>query len=509
MKTKISIDGNDLKLSDVRKVAFHECRVTISEGARHKIKKSRTYIDKILQSRTPVYGLNTGFGSFSDKKIKHKDLQKLQENLIRSHCAGIGNILDYPTVRSLILLRANVLCKGLSGVRPTIPETLCLFLNQKLYPVVYEQGSVGASGDLAPLAQLALCLIGEGYFIENNKIQRASRILKKNKIKPISLAAKEGLSLINGTQLMTAIGCTNIFKARNILKIADIAAAATLESVQGSHKPFDPDIINCRPYKGAKDCASNLRILLKNSVLNKSHKNCSRVQDAYSLRCVPQVHGAVRDVYSFSKSLIEIELNSAVDNPLVFADKAKIVSCGNFHGQPIAYAMDCLSIALTGISNISERRLDKILNPTYSKLPAFLAKNSGLESGLMAVQYASASLASENKTLAAPASIDSIPTSMDKEDHVSMGPIAARKVRSILDNLENVLAMEILAAFFALEFYADLKPGRGISALCHFLKKFIPRLSERTYNRDIALVRERISDGSLLAAVEKECGLLK
>ena len=509
MKEKtIYIDGNTLTLLDIESVAFHGARVKIKPRAYKKIKKSRAFIEKIVSGHETVYGINTGVGSFSNKKIKPTELAKLQKNIVRSHCTGVGRMLHQQTTRAMMLLRANVLAKGNSGVRTETIEKLIEILNKNLHPVIYEQGSVGASGDLAPLAELALCLIGEGYFIYKDKIRKAGEVFKKENIEPLTLYAKEGISLINGTQLMTAVGALALIRAQRILKIADIVGAMTLEAVKGSHKAFDADIMKVRPHPGAIASAKNLRTLLTHSYIRKSHEGCSKVQDAYSLRCMPQVHGAVRDVVAFAGKTLAIEFNAAVDNPLIFPEKNKVLSCGNFHGQPVAYAMDSMGIALTGLSNISERRIEKLMNPIYSGLPPFLAKHGGLESGLMMVQVAAASLASENKVHAAPASVDTIPTSMDKEDHVSMGSIAALKTEKIMSNIEKVLAMEILCAFFALDHLYPLKPAEPLFRLYAFLKNFIPPLTDRPFNKDLALIDERIRDNSILTTVEKVTGRL-
>ncbi len=509
MKNKtIIIDGNSLSLNDIARVACDKAHVKLSSKAITKIQKARRFIEKIVAGKQTVYGINTGVGSFANKKIKPTALAQLQLNIVRSHCTGVGSFFDEETARAIMLLRANVLAKAHSGVRLPVIESVLTLLNRQLHPIIYEQGSVGASGDLAPLAQLALCLIGEGSFWYKNKITLASEVFEQENIKPLKLYAKEGIALINGTQAMTAIGALCLLRAKNILKTADLAGAMTLEGVKGSHHPFDLDIIKVRPYPGALSTSKNILKLVKNSQINKSHRKCVQIQDAYSLRCMPQVHGAVRDVLSFSEQTLSIEINSAVDNPLIFPEQNKILSCGNFHGQPIAYAMDALSIALTGISNISERRIEKMMNPLYSELPAFLAKDEGLQSGLMMVQVAAAALASENKVTAAPASVDSIPTSMDKEDHVSMGPIAALKTKKIVDNLEKVLAMEILCAFFALSHRLPLKGGDAVHAVFSFLQKLNPPIKDLPFNKDIALVQERIRDGSILHIVEKITGPL-
>ncbi|MBI2608817.1 MAG: histidine ammonia-lyase [Deltaproteobacteria bacterium] len=508
MKNKIFLDGEILKLSDVEKVSLGGAKVSISPQAISKIQNGRKFIENIIDGKHIVYGVNTGFGHLSNKKIKNNELAQLQKNLIRSHCTGIGNICSKEVVRAMMLLRANTLAKGNSGVRLEVIEKIIELLNKDTYPIIYEQGSVGASGDLAPLAQLALCLIGEGEFLENGAPVPAKKYLSKKKIKPLVLYAKEGISLINGTQQMTAVGALCIEKAKRLLKIADIAGAMSLEAVKGSHKAFDEDIMRVRPHPGALECAANFKKLLKKSHVHKSHKKCEKIQDAYSLRCIPQVHGAVRDVLSFSEKILSIELNSAVDNPLIFPDKNKVLSCGNFHGQPIAYALDSLSIALTGISNISERRIEKIMNPAYSELPPFLSKHPGLESGLMMVQVSAAALASENKVHAAPASVDTIPTSMDKEDHVSMGPIAAFKLEKIVNNIEKILSMEILCSYLALHWLTPLKAGVGVDCVFQFLKDKIPDIYDRPFNKDFLLIQNLIQDNSLLKKIEKKVGAL-
>ncbi|HDH97113.1 MAG TPA: histidine ammonia-lyase, partial [Proteobacteria bacterium] len=437
--------------------------------------------------------------------------EQLQLNLRRSHAVGVGPRFDTAEVRAMMVLRANCLATGYSGVRPQVAQKLVQLLNRRVHPVVPQKGSVGASGDLVPLAHIGLVLVGEGCAEDKGEILPGSDALARAGIKPLVLGPKEGLALINGTQASTAVGILTLLRAERLCKIADIAGAMTLDALEGTPAPFDPDIWRARPHRGHGDVSRNFLKLVQKSDIRKAHEHCKKIQDAYSLRCIPQVHGAVRDALIFARTVLETEVNSATDNPLVFADSGKVVSAGNFHGQPIAYAMDFVGTAISGLGSISERRIEKMINPAMSSdLPPFLARDAGLESGFMIVQVAAAALVSENKVLAHPASVDSIPTSADKEDHVSMSLTAALKAKSIVDNVENILAMELLVAAEGLEYRKPLKPGRGAYAAYRLIRDHVPPLAgDRELWRDVERIKALIEDGSLLAAVEGEVGPLR
>ena len=440
------IDGENLTLADVIKVAIQKEKVEIAAKSKDKIEKSRQYVEKIIANHDVVYGVTTGFGKFCNVNISSADTRKLQINLIRSHSAGVGECFSEDIVRAMMLLRANALAKGYSGVRLIVVETLLHMLNKGVIPRVPSQGSLGASGDLAPLAHMALVLIGEGEATYKGEILSGKEAMERAGIEPITLEAKEGLALINGTPVMTAIGCLALSEALNLAETADICAAMTFEALNGVIDAFDENIGLVRPHKGQLECARNLRRLLEGSEF-VTRQGETKVQDAYSLRCTPQVHGAVRDALDHIKKVLEIEINSATDNPLIFPDDDIVISGGNFHGEPVAINMDYLSIAVSELANISERRIERLVNPSLNEgLPGFLIENGGLNSGLMIAQYTAAALVSENKSIAHPASVDSIPSSANQEDHVSMGTIAARKARRIVENTRNVLAIELLCA---------------------------------------------------------------
>jgi histidine ammonia-lyase len=459
---------------------------------------SRKVIDRIVARDSVVYGVNTGFGKLADMRIPHEEIGALQLNLVRSHACGIGPLLSEAEVRAMMLLRGNVLALGFSGIRPEVVELLCEMLNHRVHPVVPEKGSVGASGDLAPLAHLALSLIGEGEAFLDGKRKESADALKRVKLKPVKLAAKEGLALLNGTQAMHAVGGLSILRAERLTNLADVAGAMTLEGLRDTPAAFDPRLHAARPHAGQKAAAAHLRSLLKTSEIRESHrKNDPRVQDAYSIRCMPQVHGAVRDVIAHCERILEIESASATDNPLVFAESGDVISGGNFHGAPLAFAFDYTAIALTDLMNISERRIDRLTNPDKSEgLPAFLAPKPGVESGFMIAQVAAASLVSEARVLAHPASSDNVTTSGGKEDHVSMGMTGALKLRSIVDLAENLLAIELLAGAEALEHRHPLKAGKGVERAFRLVREVAPRLmTDRSLSGDIARVAEMIRVG--------------
>jgi len=426
----------------------------------------------------------------------------LQLNLVRSHSCGVGEPLGAAETRGLLLLRANTLARGLSGVRPLIAETLCHFLNHGMHPVIPRRGSVGASGDLAPLAHAALALVGEGDVVLRGRRMRASTAMKSFRIKPLTLEAKEGLSLVNGTQAMLSLGLLALREAEILVNTADVAGALTLDSLRGSTRAFDERLHAARPHPGQMISARNLTRLNRGSTINKSHQGCSRVQDAYSLRCMPQVHGAVRDALTYARQVFEIEMNSATDNPLVFAAEEDVISGGNFHGQPIAMGLDLMALALTQLGGIAERRIDRLVNPFTSELPPFLAHSPGLESGLMIAQVAAAALASENKVYAHPASADSIPTSGNKEDFVSMGMAAALKLQPVIANVRNILAIELLCACQALDFLAPLRSGKLAEQARQAVRKVSPHIAkDRPLHADIARVNGLIADGVLAAVI--------
>jgi len=505
----VVIDGERLTLEEVEQVAVRGARVRLSAEAKEKMHRSRQVVEQILDSKEVVYGINTGFGKLCQVVIPKGQIKQLQRNLVVSHAAGVGPPLSEEVVRAMMLLRANVLAKGYSGIRPEPVQTLVSMLNGKVHPVVPEQGSVGASGDLAPLAHVALALIGEGRVTFGGREMPASRGLRAVGLSPMKLLAKEGLALTNGTQAMTALGSLALLRAERLTKTADISGALSLEALLGTPAAFHPNLQRVRPHRGQRDSARNLRVLVANSQIVASHQDCGKVQDAYSLRCMPQVHGAARDALRYVRGVLKVEINSATDNPLVFPRDNQVLSGGNFHGQPVALALDTLGLALCQLANIAERRVASLMDPNTSQLPAFLTTKGGINSGFMMAQTTAASLVSENKILAHPASVDSIPTSANQEDHVSMGMIAARKAMQILENAETVMGIELLCAVQAVDFLAPLGPGRGTMAAQRFIRKHIPRLDEDRVlapelDRATALVRE----GEVLRAVERGVGRL-
>jgi histidine ammonia-lyase len=501
-RPRILIDGDTLKLEEILQVARHEATVELAPEAAVRVRASRALVDRVAAGDTPAYGINTGFGTLAEVRIDKKDLRDLQRNLILSHACGVGTPLPLPEARALLLLRCNVLAKGYSGIRP---ETLGLaleMLNRDVVPVVPERGSVGASGDLAPLAHLALVLIGEGEAFYQGQRLPARQALERAGLQPVVLEAKEGLALVNGTQAMCAVGTLLQLRAEALADLADVAGAMTLEGLLGSHKPFIPEIHDVRAHPGQKACAAHLRRVLEGSELVETHIHCSKVQDPYSLRCMPQVHGAAREGLSFARRILEVEVNSATDNPLVFTDTERIVSGGNFHGQPISLAMDVVAMALTQLSSISERRVEQLVNPALSGLPAFLAKNSGLNSGFMIAQVTSAALVAESRVLSHPASVDSIPSSAGREDHVSMGMTAALKGRQVSEFARSCLAIEMLVAAQALDFRLPVKPGKGALAAYELVRSKVPHMDrDRELHKDIEAVSQLIDSGEMLRTV--------
>ncbi|MEY2541726.1 MAG: histidine ammonia-lyase, partial [Verrucomicrobiota bacterium] len=455
----MQLNGQRLTLADLAEVALGNSEVRISDAARPRILNSRKVIDQIVERDTIVYGVNTGFGKLADVRIPHNELRDLQLNLVRSHACGIGPPLSEPEVRAMMLLRANVLTLGFSGIRVEIIEMLCEMLNRRVHPVIPEKGSVGASGDLAPLAHLALSLIGEGEAFSQGKRMESGEALQRAKLKPVQLEAKEGLALLNGTQAMHAVGGLSILRAKRLARVADVAGAMTLEALRDTPAAFDPRLQDARPHPGQKAAAAHLLSLLQGSEIRESHRqNDPRVQDAYSVRCMPQVHGAVRGALAHCEELLSIESASATDNPLVFPESGDVISGGNFHGAPLGLAFDYAAIAIVDLMSMSERRTDRLINPDKSEgLPAFLARKPGLQSGFMIPHVAAASLLNEARILAHPASVDNVSTSGGKEDHVSMGMTSALKLRSIVDLAENLLAIELMAGAEGMEHRRPLK----------------------------------------------------
>ena len=505
----VMVDGESLTIEDVVQVARHNESVLIHESAIPRIKSSRSVVETAIKEGSVVYGVNTGFGDLANVSINKADLARLQVNLIRSHSVGVGPPFSREVVRGMMLLRANALAKGYSGVRLKVIETLIEMLNKDVTPVVPQQGSVGSSGDLAPLAHMALVLIGEGEAYHSGKILSGKDVLRKAGIKPIVLQAKEGVALINGTQPMSAVGTLAIFDALRLVSDATIAASMSLEALRGTRTATDERIHSIRPHEGQSDVATAQRKILQDSEINQSHADCGKVQDAYSLRCIPQVLGASLDTIRYVYSVLETEINSATDNPLVFGDDGTVLSGGNFHGQPVALAMDFLGIAVSEIANISERRVNRLVNPHLSELPAFLTTEGGLESGMMMAQYTAAALVSENKVLAHPASVDSIPTSADQEDHVSMGTIAARKAANIIENTQNVVAIEYMCACQGINYLTPLKPSQPIEQAFKTIRAVVSKLEDdRPLSPDISKIRELMKSGDIIASVESVTGSL-
>ncbi|MDW7660507.1 MAG: histidine ammonia-lyase [Bacillota bacterium] len=511
MNNPIMINGNNLTIQDVIEVARHKMKVSIAEEAITKIIKSRNYVESIVHEGQVVYGINTGFGKFSDVAINADEIEQLQKNLIYADAVGIGKNFDTEITRALMLLRANALSKGFSGVRTVIVQTLLDMLNSSVHPLIREKGSVGSSGDLCPLAHMVLVMMGEGEAEYQGIHMNGGEAMKKAGIKPVILAAKEGLALINGTQAMLGVSVLTVYDAEVLMKSADIIAGLTFESLEGIVDALDERIHLARPHQGQLDTAENLRKLCKGSQL-LTHQGEKRVQDAYTLRCIPQIHGASRAAVNYVKSVIEVEINAATDNPLIFPDgeQPAVFSGGNFHGQPVSIAMDTLGIALSEYANVSERRIERLVNPSLSDLPAFLTPQGGLNCGFMVPQYAAAAVVSENKILAHPASVDSIPTSANQEDHVSMGTIAARKAREIIKHCQYVLGIELLCAAQAADFRNASRLGQGSSEAYKVLRKQVTMMvADRIIYPDMDKAANLIASGELLSRVEGIIGQLK
>src|SRR5262245_21186972 len=510
--TGVLLNGDDLTIDEVWSVAVERTPAALSDDGRSRMAAARALVDRAASeaSGEHTYGINTGFGRFVSKAIPPELSEELQLRLLRSHACGVGEPYPDEIVRAAMVLRANALAKGFSGARVETVELLLECLNRGILPHVPSRGSVGASGDLAPLAHLALPLVGEGSASYEGEILPGSDALTRAGLEPVRLQAKEGLSLVNGTQFMGAVGALGLVRAGRIVKTADIACALSVEALQGSSVSFMPDIHALRPLAGQTASAANVLRLLEGSAINAAHRWCDKVQDAYSLRCAPQVHGASRDLLAYVEQTVAVEVNAATDNPLVLVDRGELVSNGNFHGQPLALALDSMALAVAELASISERRVERLVNPSLSDgLPAFLTHDGGLNSGFMIPQYVAAALVSENKVLCHPASVDSIPTSAGQEDHVSMGNAAGLKCWTVVANVERALAIELLAAAQGVEFLAPLEPGAGARAAHDFVRSVSPTVVEdRTLAPDIERVATTIRTGQLVAAVEAEVGEL-
>lgn len=511
MERRVAANGCDLGIWDVVSVARRHTPVYIPDTCSEAMQHARAVVDSMLAEDRVVYGITTGFGFMKDRRVSPAEVEQLQANLIRSHAAGVGVPLPTSVVRAMMLLRINALVKGHSGIRPQVVHLLVEMLNRGVHPQIPSQGSVGASGDLAPLSHLALVLMGEGAAEFRGMILPGREALEAAELEPVTLKAKEGLALINGTQAMTAIGCLMLEQSHQLAKVADLAAACSVEALLGSHSPFQARVHAVRPHRGQQASARNISRLLRDSALVESHRHCNQVQDGYSLRCAPQVHGATRDTVEHARRVFQVEINAVTDNPLIFTDTGEAVSAGHFHGQPVALPLDFLAIAVAELANISERRTERLVNPALSNgLPAFLVSRPGLNSGTMVAQYTAAALVSENKILCHPATVDSIPTSAGQEDHVSMGTIAARKLMRVVEHTRTVLAIELLCAAQALDLRGNIPPGAGVAAAHRAIRAAVPHLDDdRVMSTDIARITALIEDGSLVTAVKEAVGPLE
>jgi histidine ammonia-lyase len=511
MKT-FQLTGKNLSIEDFSKIAKAkpgEITISIDPQALHRMHASRKVVLDIVEKGKPVYGINTGFGALASKQINKEDLSQLQYNLIRSHCTGVGKPFSREITRGIMLARANCLIQGYSGVTPETIELLLDFINLGIHPVIPEKGSVGASGDLAPLSHIALALIGEGEVEYQGKILRSDLVLHNLGKAPAKLGAKDGLALINGTSVMLALGCLALTEAKRLVKYADIISCLTLDAVRGTSSAYDIRISELKPQPGQLDVSRNLLKIIKDSEIVISHKDDGKVQDPYSLRCIPQVHGACRQTIRHAEQVLNIELNSVTDNPLVFIETGDVISGGNFHGEALALCMDYLAMGLSEICNIAERRVEKMMNPSFSDLPAFLTKNSGLNSGLMIAHVTMAALASENKYLCHPASVDSIPTSTDKEDHVSMGVTSGRKLHEVISNVQHGLAIELLCNTQGIEFLRPMKTSPALEKIITLVRKHVqPIEDDRIFHKDIENLTRLIQTDEMLLEVESTIGSL-
>jgi histidine ammonia-lyase len=506
----VIIDGETLSINDIVSVARNFEKVELSPDAGKKVMKCRKFVESLMTSEKVVYGVTTGFGAFDSIFISKEQSEKLQENLILSHSAGVGNPLSEDIVRAAMLLRANSLSKGYSGVRLEIIETLIHMLNRGVHPVIPEKGSLGASGDLANLAHMVLVMLGKGEAFYKGSRMSGKDVMEQAGIPALKLLSKEGLALINGTQVITAIAALLVYDSEILVKTSEITASMSLEALKGTARAYDEKVSMVRPHRGQITCADNLRRLTAKSEIMESHRYDKKVQDAYSLRCIPQIIGATRDALSFVKEKVKIEINSATDNPLLFPDEDEVISCGNFHGQIIAISLDFLGIAISEMASVSERRIERLVNPYLSELPAFLTEKEGLDSGFMVAQYTAAALVSENKVFAHPASVDSIPTSANKEDHVSMGMAAALKAMKIFENASYVVAIELLCSAQGLDFRKPLRAGTGAEAAYSLVRSWISHLKDdRILHHDINKARKMVLKGEVLSAVEDAVGELR
>jgi histidine ammonia-lyase len=506
---EIMLGVEEMTLEQLVAIAREGARVRLSDESEEIVRASRKLVEQWVQEGRVVYGITTGFGALSDVTISREDSRSLQENVLMSHAAGVGEILNEETARAVIALRIKDLARGHSGIRLSTVNQLMELLNRGILPVIPEKGSVGASGDLAPLAHLSLVLIGLGEAQYRGERLAGAEALRRCNVQPLRLEAGEGLALVNGTQVTTAIGGLAVSDAVRLSKMADIAASMSLEVLMGSRTEFDPRIHQVRPHPGQAAAADNMARITRNSEIISSHKDCSRIQDAYTLRCSPQVHGASKDAIAYAKKVVETEMNSSTNNPLIFPESGEFLLGGNFHGQPLALALDFLALAVAELANISERRIERLVNPNLSGLPAFLVSSGGLNSGFMIAQYTAAALVSENKVLSHPACVDSIPTSANKEDHVSMGPIAARKCREILRNAEHVIAIELLCAAQAMDLFTNMRPGEGTWAAYQSVRGVVSHLErDRVLAPDIARVVELLQSGEVILNVERIVGEL-
>lgn len=507
----ISLDGTSLTIEDLERVVFDTAiGVDVAPDARERVRASRAAVDRWIDEGRVIYGMNTGFGEFANVAISRDDVERLQENLIISHSAGMGTLLPREIVRAMMVLRINALAKGCSGVRESTLDALVAMVNADIVPAIPSQGSVGSSGDLAPLSHLALCLIGRGECVVDGVRRPSAEVLRQHGIEPVRLAAKEGLALINGTQMMCAFGALTIARARRLARMCDLAGALSLDALRGTDAAFDDRLHAVRPHPGQRQVAANLRRLVDGSAIRESHRTGDgKVQDAYSLRCMPQVHGASRDTIEYAASVIEREMNSATDNPLIFADDDTHIQGGNFHGQPLALILDFLAIAIAELANISERRTERLVNHALGGLPRFLTREGGLNSGMMIAQYTAAALVSENKVLAHPASVDSIPTSANQEDHNSMGSIAARKLWDVLRNVESVVSIEVLCASRGIEMLRPLQSSAPLERVMTCVRNVVAFTEQDVVlYHDMEAVHTIVRDGSLLLAADPDSSII-
>lgn len=506
---QVIIDGESLTLRDVADVAHQGYSVALDPRAVERMQRSRKSIEKIIAEGRRVYGVNTGFGKLSNVHISANELEELQLNLVLSHACGTGDFVPAPLVRAALLLKANTLCKGYSGTRPHIAQFLVEMLNRHILPNIPAKGSVGASGDLAPLAHMSLVMLGLGEATIDGVLYSGEQALRIAQLEPIKLQAKEGLALLNGTQIMTAYAVEALLRAEKLAKLADIAGAISVESLLGTATAFDERIQIARGFADQIQVARNLRFLMAESEITASHADCDKVQDPYSSRCIPQVHGAVRQAIRYASDVITTELNAATDNPLIFWQDGDVLSGGNFHGQPISSACDTLAIAVAQLANISERRLENLMDANQSGLPPFLAPEGGVNSGYMIAQVTAAALVSENKVLCHPASVDSIPTSANQEDFVSMGTFAARKALDVVENAETIIGIELLAGCQAIEFRRNLRPGHGTGIAYETIREHIPTMHhDRLLKTDIDTMKELLKMNIIVNSVEAAVGTL-